>query len=170
MCYGTIGQEKSIKVIIGHGMGGTYKRIDFKEGHFETGFGGNLRWEVKNMGEALLIHLGDQNGVLNFYDLFYFLILVLAIFWMVRDLTEGTIFSDKILDGLTVVGYVVLLYPFLDVMNSLIAQWSVKTLTAGRFSRELEYGGIMKFIIMAFLIRLVPLFIKRVRVYKNKMN
>lgn len=157
-CYRHIGRTKSIDVTINHDSGKTYQRVQLKDAQFITGIEGTLHWKVKTMKEALLVNLANKKTVFNFYDLCYFLILNLAIYWMVKDLTEDTAFSEKVFKGLRMISFIIGLYPLMTLVNNQIADLAVEKLTNNQFSSIGQSLNLMKFMLIVFLIQLVVVF------------
>ena len=160
-CYLTIGKTEILNVSLHNIKTKTHKVVNFGENHFTTGTEGRLYWKVKNFKEAFLVNLSDINGVYSFIDLFYFLVLNGAIYFMLWNITEQSIFSDQLIDGANIIAYAVIFYASLNFVKYLVAESAILNLTSNNFTAQYRNNSITPFILFAFLMLIIPPFLKK---------
>jgi hypothetical protein len=163
MCVTSLHKTKIIDVQTKNLKENTYNRVEIGKNAFLTGSEGQLHWKVDTMSDAFLVGFSNVDGVGNFYDLFYFLFVVIAIFFMVRRLTEETIFSDHVIEYFNVFGYLIILYPIMGLISYKISAACIEELTGGKFTSQLGNTNLVKYIMIAFLLRLIVLFFKKAK-------
>lgn len=156
--FAAIGKTKILAVDAQHLKARTYHRVKIGENSFQTGTEGRLHWKVKDLEEAFLVGLANQEGVLNYYDLFYFLILDIALFIMLAKVSEERVFTAQLIFGLYLISYSIIFYAFIVLLGQFISGWSIERLTHGMFTSQSSTLNISKYLFLAFLLFfMVPL-------------
>lgn len=145
----------------------TYKEVAIGENKFTTGSEGKLRWRVKDVKEAFLVSLVDRNTW--FYDLFYFLLIDIALFIMMYRINEDAVFSDQLFKGVTVLLYVIMFYPFFGVIANQINERIIQELTDNQFTSQYQRFSATKFQLLIFLmIIMLPMVQKVINLQKEQ--
>lgn len=160
-CITSVGETKILDVDITTNDFKTYKSVKLGENSFQTGTEGRLYWKVKNVNEAFLIALANRNAVGNFYDLLYLLILDVILFIMFFKVKENNVFSNRVLLGLQLIGYSLLIYCFINFFSYEMACTSIQQLTDNKFTAQFRHDNIPKYLILCYLILFTIPFVKK---------
>lgn len=139
----------------------TFKTVAIGENEFTTGFDGELTWKVGNLKEAFLVSLAERNNIISFYDLFYFLLIDLVLFVMLYGVNEDAVFSDQLFKGITILLYLIMLYPFVGMIANQINGEIIKTLTNNKFTSQYQRFAVVKFQIFIYLMVFMLPFVKK---------
>ncbi|MBC7617049.1 MAG: hypothetical protein H7202_13365 [Pedobacter sp.] len=156
-----VGKTRSLDVRIYNLHEKTFKTVAIGENEFTTGFDGELAWKVNSVKEAFLVSLVDRNNIINFYDLFYFLLVDVALFVMVHSVNEDAVFSERLLKGVTVLLYLTMLYPFFGMIADQINGEIIKTLTNSKFTNQYQSFAVVKFQMFIYLMVFMLPFVKK---------
>ncbi|TKC06613.1 hypothetical protein FA048_15515 [Pedobacter polaris] len=160
-CIGSINQTEILNVNTKNLKAKTYRNIEIEENEFQTGTEGRLYWKVKNIKEAFLVIAADRDGTTNIYDLFYLLILDIALFVMMFKMKEDTVFSDQVGMGLKAIAFAVILYPGIILIAYRFSSVCIEELTAGKFTAQFRSLNIPKYLIIGYLIFFMIPFVKK---------
>lgn len=169
ICFNSIGKVKIIDVHTKQLKANTYQQIKINENRFQTGTEGKLYWKVKNLKEAVLIVLADRNHPFNLYDLFYLVVLDIALFIMVYRMKEDSVFSDQVVLGLKTIAYAVILYPAIILLSYHFSAFGVEELTQAQFTANTEDFNVPKYLVIAYLIIfMIPFIEKGIRLQQEQ--
>ena len=112
-----------------------YRSVNTKDFTFVTGMEGQVFWKPKSGLEAFYLEFfANENAIITFAGSCYILIIDAILFWMLHDLKPENIFSDKILEGLN---YIFFLLPLLFIARGFfqlfVSNYIVNQLTHGAF-------------------------------------
>lgn len=160
-CISSVGETKILNVNVLNLSSKTYQTVDIGKNSFQTGTEGRLFWKVKSLKEAFLVGLANRNDAGNFYDILYLLILDLILFIMFFKVKEDSVFSDRIILGLKLLGCSVLVYAFINLISYKIAGRSVELLTNRQFTTQFRQDNIPKYLFLCYLIWFIAPLIKK---------
>jgi len=160
VCIGSVGETKAINVGKFHLGVKTHQSVELGENHFTTGNDGRLYWRIKDFKEALLINVGNVNGVFNLPDLLYFFLINVFLFWFASGIKEDNIF-ERVEISLKFLIPLIFVYPTLLLLGGYISAKCIRYLTDDQFTSRYESFSILKFVVFAFLLQFLILFIKK---------
>lgn len=159
-CFSRVGNVEILNVDVKNLKERTYKNVELGDNYFVTGTEGRLFWKVKNLEEAFVIGIADQDAVIKIFDLLYFLTLNILIYVLVYFINEETIFSSLTV-GLRVLGFLIALYPGMLLVNYEVSGNLIEKLTGNQFTVQYRSLDILKYVIIAFLLNMVFPFISK---------
>ncbi|MGF1924045.1 MAG: hypothetical protein ACQUHE_07685, partial [Bacteroidia bacterium] len=131
------------------------------ENSFTTGIDGTLHWKVNHLKEAFLVGLADGDRLVSYYDILYFLLLDVALFYMVSKMNEGTVFSQQVALGFKTVLYCLVSYPLVPLIDNHFSGECIKELTGYKFTSQFLAFGIGKFQLIIYLVIFLYPFLRK---------
>jgi hypothetical protein len=169
-CVRSIGHTQILDVYSFNTGKKTYQIVEIGKNNFQTGTEGKLYWKIKNLKEAFLVALADRDKSTNFYDVFYLLILDIALFVMVFRIKDETVFSDQVLWGLRLIAGSVIFYPIINLMSYRLSSQCIEELTNGKFTAQLTKSNTFMFLIITYLLIFMAPFIKKAINLQKEQN
>jgi len=161
-CFRSIGDLHAVQAVPFKLNSGLQLDVPLTKGNlFTVGSSGTLNYRTTNSVDALLVNLSNTEGADNLYDLFYLLIVGTYALWLVYDVNEENIFSERLFYRLKFIALVIFLYPVLQLIGSCIAASSIECLTDEKFTIAYKPLAFGKFVLLAFIFLIIPYFIVR---------
>ena len=165
----SVGISRSLDVRTYNLQERTFRTFIIGENEFTTGFDGKLTWEAGNLKESFLVSLAEGDIGISFYDLFYFLLVDVVLFIMVHSVNEDVVFSGRLFKGITILLYLIMLYPFVGMIANQINGEIIKTLTNNKFTSQHQNFAVVKSQFFIYLmIFMLPFVRKAINLQKEQ--
>lgn len=166
----SVGQTEILNVNVKNLKLKTLRTVELEKDFFQTGSEGKLYWKVKNYNEAFLVLAANRDSAVNFYDLFYLLVLDICLFIMVFRMDESTVFSNQVRLGFHIFGFSVVFYAGIVLLSYRLSGNAIEELTNGRFTAQYREFNIPKYLVISYLIFFLAPFVQKGKSLQNEQD